>query len=199
MGQLDHSKLRAAAGCLAAAFEGYPLLDWVLEGAVAPSAARLTVFDALLRHFGYPSGTVWGSACLEGVAVWIDSTRIPRTDCRASGILADLARANGRVGLRRSILAESQMQAHHPEAPHLYLYLIGVIPTCRERGIGRTLLKAGLRRADREGVGVFLETSMERNIAFYSRRGFMIRDCYRTASGSPSTWTMWREPVRRRL
>ena len=42
----------------------------------------------------------------------------------------------------------------------------------RSRGIGARLLEPFLARADREGVGIYLESSNPRNLSFYQRYDF---------------------------
>jgi hypothetical protein len=50
-----------------------------------------------------------------------------------------------------------------------------------------------LDRCDSEGVGAFLESSKERNIAFYARHGFRVTSEVRFPGGPP-LWLMWRDP-----
>jgi ribosomal protein S18 acetylase RimI-like enzyme len=62
----------------------------------------------------------------------------------------------------------------HPAEPHWYLSVIGVVPECRGRGLGRELLRAWLARVDAEGGAGYLETDREENIGFYMREGFEV-------------------------
>ena len=50
-----------------------------------------------------------------------------------------------------------------------------------------------LERCDREGVGAYLESSKERNVAFYGRHGFRVTGETRFPRG-PRLWLMWRDP-----
>ena len=61
-------------------------------------------------------------------------------------------------------------------------------------GIGRSLVEPVLQRADRDGVPAYLESSKERNIAFYARHGFEVTGQIHTPRGGPTLWLMWREP-----
>jgi len=55
-------------------------------------------------------------------------------------------------------------------------------------------LAAVLGRVDREGMPAYLETSKERNIAFYARHGFAVTGEVSAPAGGPTLWLMWREP-----
>ncbi len=50
-----------------------------------------------------------------------------------------------------------------------------------------------LQRCDDEGVGAYLESSKERNVAFYGRHGFRVTRELRFPRG-PRLWLMWRDP-----
>ncbi len=45
----------------------------------------------------------------------------------------------------------------------------------------------------RDGVGAFLESSKESNIAFYARHGFRVLEPIELLRG-PTLWKMWRDP-----
>ena len=49
-------------------------------------------------------------------------------------------------------------------------------------------MKEGLARADQEDVPCFLETSNERNVAFYERFGFAIAETTTLGRGGPKAW-----------
>jgi hypothetical protein len=46
---------------------------------------------------------------------------------------------------------------------------------------------------DREHFPAYLESSKERNVDFYARHGFRVRERITLPDG-PSLWLMWREP-----
>ena len=50
-----------------------------------------------------------------------------------------------------------------------------------------------LERCDTDGVGAYLESSKESNIAFYSRHGFQVTEEIKLLAGPPM-WKMWRDP-----
>jgi ribosomal protein S18 acetylase RimI-like enzyme len=53
-----------------------------------------------------------------------------------------------------------------------YLFLLGVEPHLQRRGLGSTLIRPVLERAEAARVACYLETENERNVAFYKKQGF---------------------------
>jgi ribosomal protein S18 acetylase RimI-like enzyme len=82
---------------------------------------------------------------------------------------------------------------HPAEPPHWYLAILGTDPDAQGRGLGSRLLAPVLERCDEDGVGAYLESSKERNIAFYARHGFRVTRTWRLPRG-PLLWAMWRDP-----
>jgi ribosomal protein S18 acetylase RimI-like enzyme len=87
----------------------------------------------------------------------------------------------------------ARLDAMHPEEPHFYLAVLGVAPEAQGEGLGSRLLQPMLDRCDTEGVPAYLESSKQRNLAFYERHGFRVTNQLRFARG-PQLWTMWRDP-----
>jgi GNAT superfamily N-acetyltransferase len=86
------------------------------------------------------------------------------------------------------------IERRHPATPpHWYLAVLGTEPAAQGRGIGSALLAPVLQRCDEDGIGAYLESSKEENIAFYARHGFRVTDVVRLPRG-PRAWLMWREP-----
>jgi ribosomal protein S18 acetylase RimI-like enzyme len=87
-----------------------------------------------------------------------------------------------------------RVEKRHPPEPHLYLAVLGTDPPAQGRGIGSALLRPGLALCDREGLPAYLESSKERNVAFYGRFGFRVTEEVRMPGGGPAVWLMWRDP-----
>ena len=51
-----------------------------------------------------------------------------------------------------------------------------------------------LERCDAEGLPAYLESSKERNVPFYRRHGFEVREEIHFGPGGPPMWPMWRAP-----
>jgi GNAT superfamily N-acetyltransferase len=89
---------------------------------------------------------------------------------------------------------EKLERSHPRRPPHYYLAILGTDPTAQGQGLGSRVLRAVLDQCDQDGVGAFLESSKESNIAFYARHGFQVTEEVRLLRG-PSMWKMWRDPL----
>jgi ribosomal protein S18 acetylase RimI-like enzyme len=84
---------------------------------------------------------------------------------------------------------------HEPPEPLLYLSHIGVMPERQGEGLGTALMRDGLAGADRDGVPAWLETSIEANVAYYERFGFLTLVDEDAPDGGPHIWFMRRDPA----
>ena len=55
-------------------------------------------------------------------------------------------------------------------------------------------MRSVLDHCDAEGTPCYLESSKERNLAFYRRHGFEVVEEVLLPGDGPPLWTMWREP-----
>jgi GNAT superfamily N-acetyltransferase len=85
--------------------------------------------------------------------------------------------------------------AHAGRPPHRWLRAVGVSPEVQGQGVGSALLEHGIGAADRDGVGCFLVTATEANVAWYQRFGFEPVADYRPTPRWPHTWALWRPPT----
>ncbi len=88
---------------------------------------------------------------------------------------------------------EKLEQRHPHDPPHWYLAVLGTDPSAQGQGLGSAVMAPVLERCDADGVGAYLESSKESNIAFYSRHGFKVTEEIRLLAGPPM-WKMWRDP-----
>ena len=77
---------------------------------------------------------------------------------------------------------------------HWYVWLLGVDPASQGKGVGGALLSSICERADRDGVPCYLDTTNERNLAFYRRHGFEVVYEGDFPRGGPHLWTLVRVP-----
>lgn len=80
-----------------------------------------------------------------------------------------------------------------PREAHWFLLYLATIPDRRNAGLGRQLMEATLREIDEPGCPAYLTTQDPRNIEFYERLGFLIRDQFPAQKHLPQSWGMWRE------
>lgn len=80
--------------------------------------------------------------------------------------------------------------------PHWYLFAIGIQPGHQGRGLGSMLLATGRQRAATGGFPCYLETSNERNLAFYQKNGFTVIDRRTIPGAQLSVWSLASENSR---
>jgi ribosomal protein S18 acetylase RimI-like enzyme len=94
-----------------------------------------------------------------------------------NSILWDIDLALSVIGLTRVgkiLKKESKIKSLHPKEPFAYLWFIGVLPKKQNQGIGSQLLEDVIHESWVQGRAVCLETSVERNLPWYSSHGFRI-------------------------
>jgi ribosomal protein S18 acetylase RimI-like enzyme len=148
-------------------------------------AARL---NQLLEH-----REVWTTPQLTSVALWAPPKRW-KTTARQDAALARVM-LMPRLLMRAPLVAAGLVgiERRHPHTPaHWYLAVLGTDPSAQGQGLGSAVLAPVLEECDADGVGAYLESSKERNIAFYARHGFRVTAELRLPRG-PKLWAMWRE------
>ena len=123
-----------------------------------------------------------------GAALWAPPDRWQISARESARLLRIVSRRTPKM-----LVGFNRIEKRHPHEPHYYLAVLGVDPPAQGRGLGSTLLQPMLDRCDTEGVGAYLESSKERNVPFYERHGFRVREEVRFPRG-PAVWLMWREP-----
>lgn len=83
-------------------------------------------------------------------------------------------RAIGWRNIRRVLKREAQLKRIQPKEDMVYLWFIGVMPDRQQAGIGSALLLKVIEIASREGLPVYLETSVKENLSWYHRFGFTV-------------------------
>jgi ribosomal protein S18 acetylase RimI-like enzyme len=181
------------ARMLARAFFDDPVAQW----AFPPERLRLAALERFqerrLRQL-LAEEEVWTTSELTCGALWAPPERWKTTLAQDAAFLRCFA--NPRLAVRAPIAVSGMLalqRSHPPHPPHYYLALLGTDPDHQGRGLGSALLAPVLEQCDRDGVGAFLESSKESNIAFYARHGFRVVQEFRLLRG-PSMWKMWRDP-----
>lgn len=184
---------RSVAELLARAFRDNPLNVAAIGSAdlgrrlrACRPGARDLVHSAL-RH-----GEVWAAREAGHPLAGLVATppgRHPLPPPPLSRRLLTLAVQGWRTARRWGQIFEA-LQVQHPLEPHWYLGTLGVDPPQQGRGVGTALLRAWLRRVDREAGSVYLETDRERNVSWYEREGFAV--VCRTRVLEVAVWCMQR-------
>ncbi len=182
----------ALAGVLARAFFDDPVARWAWRAEDLRLGA-LERFQATRLRQLLPHEEVWtdeGTGC---AALWAPPGRWKSTVSETLALVPCFARARLIARMPLVALGWEKLERGHPREPHYYLAVLGTDPPAQGRGLGSAVLQGVLEQCDRDGVGAFLESSKESNIAFYSRHGFRVTEEVKLVRG-PSMWKMWRDP-----
>ncbi len=95
--------------------------------------------------------------------------------------------------LGRALTVSAASDANHPTEPHWYLHIAGCSPDHQGQGYGTAAIKAGLARADADGIPSYLETANEANLPLYKALGFSVTHRWHVPDG-PEHWSMLRRP-----
>jgi ribosomal protein S18 acetylase RimI-like enzyme len=183
----------ALVGSLARAFLDDPVMCWIQPDERRRAAGLRTFFSIQLRQVFVPHGEVWMAGPHGAAALWAPPGAPPprwRDALRLAPMLPHLGRR-----VVRALRLLALVERHHPyDRPHWYLGVLGTDPPLQRRGLGSAVLAPVLERCDSEGVGAYLESSKEANLAFYRRHGFEVTGELRAPGGGPPLWLMWRDP-----
>jgi len=203
IGYLENNQLIAASQMLARSFHNDPLMTYLLPEAAKRSVPLAAFFEVCLRY-GKISGEIYSPPNVEGAAIWINPGSPSLSLIRAirAGLLASTLRGVIKLGpsaFGRLLNLDSYTGKVHkqviPEA-HYYLMVLGVDPASQGQGLGVSLVRPVLEKADTAGLPCYLETTNPKNPAFYQKLGFRVVDEGLIPKGGPYAWAMRREPVK---
>jgi ribosomal protein S18 acetylase RimI-like enzyme len=182
--------LDGVARALARAFHDDPVMEWMFPDdrqrvQLNQRFFRLRVRGLLDQDETYTTDGHAGAACWAQPGRW------------EMGLLEGLAfglRVAAMVRTRAPTLARGwqMVDGAHPKEPHWYLAILGTDPEAQGQGVGSALMQPVLDDCDRNEVPAFLESSKERNVAFYARHGFRVTQELTLPDGPP-IWQMWRD------
>ena len=182
------------AGVLAEAFIDDPVYTWMLPGSLRLRPRLRTLFAAEMEQYVLPNGgSVWTASGWDGAVAelppgaWEMPSSVTGKEAlkwlRAFGMRLALA---GRV--------VRAMEARHLREPHFYVRVVGVRPAVQGHGVGTSLMRPTLHRADSAGLPTYIEASTKRSAALYERLGFVHMDVLQLPEGGPPLWPMRRPP-----
>ncbi len=177
----------------ALAFEKDPLLIWLgktpelrheISGAMFRSDWRMNKkFDLIYCEDNCNGFAVWlppgaHHSLLENIRMMVDVGWAVHKSCKAW----------------QQFQLFRRIDAIHPKEAHYYLSFLGVRPEMQGKGLGRALIEPVLERCDREQTPAYLETETEKNVRFYEKHGFQVKQELGSKDGAVHIWTMWRNP-----
>jgi ribosomal protein S18 acetylase RimI-like enzyme len=185
----------AVTDVLVAAFADDPVQQWLFAPAADPDAARRALFEIFVQDYFWLGHlhVVAGPGGTAGAALWAPPDRQVLQGDRLQELLDALAPHLG-DDLTPRLGELARTHEHRPAEPHMYLGILGVDPALQSHGHGTALLAPTLAECDRMELLAHLESSNERNIAFYERHGFAVVDAYRCGGDGPPMVIMSRPP-----
>ena len=151
------------------------------------------LFGSFLRGHYVKHQATYATAALEGAALWAPPNHATFTPMEILSQAVPMLRSFG-VGVARALKVLETIEREHPSEPHWYLGVLGTDPKHQGRGIGASVLAPVLERCDAEGIPAYLESSKDRNVAYYERFGFTVTKEIALPRGGPFVWAMWRDP-----
>lgn len=187
--------LPAIGRALAAAFEDDPVWRWLVPVGVDWPSRAPAWFEREARNQMEGHGVVLVDDEVRGAAIWAPPKRW-RAGVRDGLSLAIPSLRLFGSRLPKSLGTIASMEKRHPREPeHWYLAVLGTDPAHQGVGIGGALIRAVTDRCDEQGLPAYLESSKERNVPYYARFGFALREEVQLGGhDGPKIWTMWRDP-----
>jgi GNAT superfamily N-acetyltransferase len=179
------------------AFRQDPLL-----GFLTPDSLRqvrlLNWFAATGLAHGLRHGLVSTTSELSGLAVWFVPGQPAMT---AASLFRAALWLPFQVGWQcfarfsRFVIYGDQVHRSIVTAPHWYLFILVVDPKRQGQGLGGSLLKPVLEKADATSQACYLETTNPRAVPFYRQHGFEVAHHSEPDQRSPSFWALRRPPA----
>jgi ribosomal protein S18 acetylase RimI-like enzyme len=176
--RLSKKQIGQAAAMLTRAFSDDPKLTHLMPDIAVKKELSQHLFEFELQY-GMNYGDVYTtSPAVEGVAVWLSSTKSEITFWRAF-------RSGGRVlqkRLGKKIMdrvmsfstAVDTLHKKHAPYPHYYLFFIGVDPAYQKKRVASRLITPMLGWLDMQKLPCYLNTQNENNIGLYEHYGFQV-------------------------
>lgn len=175
------------ARTLARAFDDDPLFQRLVPTDRVPRLEKF--YAATLRVVYLPLGEAWVTDDGLAAALWAPPGRwhVPLWKQVRMLQVVPLFGTRALLGQRMHAAVERV----HPSDPHYYLAILGVDPEAQGRGYGASVLRPIFERCRAEQVDAYLESSNEKNHAFYRKQGFEIVTRLELPGGLPA-WPMRR-------
>ncbi len=180
---------------LARAFDKEPFINWFVRGDTHRGEGIYRLFDTYFRRFSMPYGETYTTTDRRGAALWSPPGKWKLDFLHQLSLLPDIIRMAGVWSLLSRMWGIQKIEENHPKRPHYYLQIIGVDPPFQKKGIGSALLKPVLDICTKRAIPAYLETSIERNLAFFEKHGFRVEKTIKLPANGPTFWLMWREPA----
>lgn len=178
-----------AADAVARGFQENEIWMWLLPRDRRRARVERRQYRSVVKHVFVPRKSAWMTREGTGAALWFPpGTKKLTPKETAAEALPFLP--EGLFQLGKLTRLDTAIKAKWPVEPHWYLSVLSVSPESQGKGHGSALIRPGLKMADQQGVGAWLETQRQSNIGFYERFGFEMAGQIEV-DGNP-LWMMWR-------
>lgn len=172
--KVAYDELSYVAELLMKSFKADPHMLWLLE-----KSKNKNKFFITYKHVVYETfrmGYIYMTKDKLGVALWHTRDKDPSRLRAFARDFAFVFKQGLKTGLR-SQKDKNITAKHFPKhSPYVYLFMIGVSPQARGKGLASKLMDPVLEHCNLNNIPVYLETSNPSNIAIYQKRGFQITD-----------------------
>jgi len=118
---------------------------------------------------------------------------LPAVALNAVGILS-LGPFVSRVYAKQNRHARTQ----HPQDPHWFIYVLGILPGHQNEGYGAAILNHISRMADADGCVTHLQTPVEEQVGWYQKQGYeVVSETDTPGINGLHFWVMERQPRKR--
>lgn len=196
--RLHRNQIKEASKVLAASFFDYPMFTFYFPDIIRRERYLPWYFQNVLNTAN-SFGEVFVAEGVSGVVFFLkpEHPKITIWEYIQNGFLMTPLI----LGLRnfaRSIECEQFVDDMREQLmggrPHIYLWGLAVDPGKTKKGIGSTLIRFVLEKADREGVPAYLETHDEKNVPYYQNHGFDLVQSAIIPKHNLQFWCLLREP-----
>jgi len=182
------------ASVLSRAFSNDPYYHYIMPDDLKRMDQTRWWMTILLRYT-LKYGTIYYTDDHKGIAMWLGPEKPMVDDIKilSMGLIKYLYK----VGVKdffRLLGINGQWDREHKKLgkKHYYLMVIGVEPEFQQRGIGSSLMRAGLKKADDDKLECFLETVTPQDVRFYQKHYFEV--LYSSGFGEDSQYWLMKRP-----
>lgn len=176
---------------LGAAFQDDPVMSFIFPDPDV-RRARMPRLFAIAYDLDEATGARFMTNGGEAAALWRAPGHVRLSLCEKITVGVPWLAAVG-CAFSRALAVSVASDANRPAEPHWYLDVTGCAPEAQGRGFGGAAIRAGLARADADGVASYVETANETNLEIYRALGFAVTHCWRVPNG-PAHWSLLRSP-----
>jgi GNAT superfamily N-acetyltransferase len=196
--RLTKADVKAAAATLANAFVNYPVSVFFTPDEAKRKKRQPGISRRILRN-SIKSGEVYiTSPKMEGVAIWMLNNNQTAEKKRKQSLRDRI----GALSIDKETKKRQQAFFEYSDsirkrvlpAKYWYLQMLGVNPAYQGKGFSSRLVKPMLARAEKEGLPVFLETQLKKNVTLYEHFGFKVVEDGMIPGSTVNSWAMVKEP-----